>query len=74
MGLNIKNSATEAAIRELSTLTGEKLTVAVHNAVAEKLDRVKRGRGKQPLTEYLAALGSLQAALASQPRKTEDQP
>ncbi|GAA0581465.1 type II toxin-antitoxin system VapB family antitoxin [Rhizomicrobium electricum] len=74
MGLNIKNSATESAIRELSTLTGEKLTVAVHNAVAEKLERVKRGKGKQPLTEYLASLGSLQAALASQPHKTEDAP
>jgi hypothetical protein len=63
MGLNIKNSATEAAIRELAGLTGEKLTVAVHTAVAEKLERVKRGRGKQPLTDYLASLGSLQAAL-----------
>lgn len=63
MGLNIKNTATEAAIRELSGLTGEKLTIAVHNAVAERLERVKRGRGKQPLTEYLASLGSLQAAL-----------
>jgi hypothetical protein len=74
MGLNIKNSATETAIRELAKLTGEKLTVAVHSAVVEKLERVKRGKGKQPLTEYLTSLGSLQAALAEQTRAPEGQP
>lgn len=71
MGLNIKNSGTEAAIRELSRLTGEKLTVAVHNAVAERLERVKRGKGKQPLMDYLSALGSLQASLADRALKTD---
>ena len=68
MGLNIKNSETETAIRELAGLTGEKLTEAVHNAVAEKLERLKRGRGKQPLAEYLVTLGALQDALAAKKR------
>lgn len=65
MGLNIKNSDTEAAIRDLAALTGEKLTVAVHRAVIEKIERLKRGKGKQPLTDYLITLGSLQSTLAA---------
>ena len=64
MGLNIKNSATEAAIRSLAAATGEKLTDAVHNAVTEKLERLNRGKGKPPLADYLVTLGTLQQALA----------
>ena len=65
MGLNIKNSDTEAAMRELAALTGEKLTVAVHTAVTEKLERVRRSKGKLPLTEYLVSLATLQESLAA---------
>jgi hypothetical protein len=65
MGLNIKNSATEVAIRALADATGEKLTVAVHNAVTEKLARLNRGKNKPPLAEYLVTLGTLQQALAA---------
>ncbi len=68
MGLNIKNSDTEAAIRALAALTGEKLTVAVHTAVSEKLERVRRGKGKLPLTEYLVSLATLQEALEAKKR------
>lgn len=73
MGLNIKNSDTEAAIRDLAALTGEKLTVAVHRAVIEKIERLKRGKGKQPLTDYLITLGSLQSTLAARalPKKED---
>ena len=70
MGLNIKNSETESTIRALAEATGEKLTVAVHNAVAEKLERLKRGKGRQPLADYLATLGALQAALAAKKRSS----
>ena len=69
MGLNIKNSETEAAIRALAALTGEKLTVAVHTAVTEKLERTRRAKGKLPLTEYLVSLASLQEALAAKKRE-----
>jgi hypothetical protein len=72
MGLNIKNSATETAIRALAALTGENLTVAIHNAVAEKLERLQRGKGQQPLAEYLATLASLQDALAARVREPEE--
>ncbi len=65
MGLNIKNSDTESAIRALAEATGEKLTVAVHNAVAEKLARLNRGKGKPVLADYLVSLGTLQQALAA---------
>lgn len=68
MGLNIKNSVTETAIRELASLTGEKLTVAVQNAVTEKIARLKRSQEKPPLADYLVALGALQAALAAKQR------
>ena len=68
MGLNIKNSDTETAIRALAALTGEKLTVAIHNAVSEKLERLKRGKGHQSLAEYLDTLGALQQALAAKKR------
>lgn len=68
MGLNIKNSATETAIRELAALTGEKLTVAIHTAVTEKISRLKRGQEKPPLAEYLSSLGALQQALAAKKR------
>jgi len=68
MGLNIKNSDTETAIRALAALTGEKLTVAIHTAVTEKLERLKRGKGQQSLAEYLGTLGALQQALAAKKR------
>lgn len=69
MGLNIKNSDTEAAIRALAALTGEKLTVAIDSAVREKLERVQRAKGKPALTEYLVSLAALQAALADKLRE-----
>ncbi len=65
MGLNIKNAETEAAIRELAELTGEKLTVAVHNAVREKIEHLKKGGQPLSLQEYLAELAGFQEALAA---------
>ncbi|MCK0208795.1 type II toxin-antitoxin system VapB family antitoxin [Starkeya koreensis] len=41
MGLNIKNEATHAMIRELAARTGESQTAAVTEAVKEKLERLK---------------------------------
>ena len=69
MGLNIKNPDTEAAIRALAALTGEKLTVAIDSAVREKLERVQRAQGKPALTDYLISLAVLQAALADKLRE-----
>ena len=58
MGLNIKNPALEAEIRELAALTGESLTGAIAKAVRERRQRL----GKPPLTndEKLARLRAIQ--------------
>lgn len=73
MGLNIKNSETEAAIRELADLTGEKLTVAVHNAVREKIEQLKKGGQPLSLPDYLAELTGFQEALAARALDPADQ-
>ena len=41
MSLNIKNEETHRLVQELAALTGENMTVAVTEAVRERLDRVK---------------------------------
>jgi antitoxin VapB len=64
MGVIIKNPATEAKIRKLAARTGESLTVAIDQAVAERLERLgppkKKGRvNRQKLAEHLAYFRSL---------------
>lgn len=65
MGLNIKNPATEQAIRDLAARTGESLTDAIANAVREKLTRIEEdaARNTPTLEEYLARIRPLQDAL-----------
>ena len=41
MSLNIKNGETHRLVQELAALTGENMTVAVTEAVRERLARVK---------------------------------
>ena len=41
MSLNIKNEETHRLVQELAGLTGESMTVAVTEAVRERLTRVK---------------------------------
>lgn len=79
MGLNIKNPDTEAAIRELAGLTGEKLTIAVHNAVQEKIARLKQRGQPLVLADFLVELAGFQEALAARAldptaARTEDEP
>jgi antitoxin VapB len=72
MGLNIKRPATEAAIRELATRTGESLTDAVESAVREKLDRIKAAPRARTGTELLERLRPLQDAVAAERRANND--
>ena len=44
MALNIKDPDTHALARRLAAATGESLTEAVRQAVAERLTRVERSR------------------------------
>jgi len=66
MGLNIKKPSTEAAIRELASITGESLTDAVESAVLQKLHQLKSERRAETLKEHLAFLRPLQDALKAQ--------
>jgi antitoxin VapB len=52
MGLNIKNDETHRLAQELARLTGENMTVAVSEAIRERLERV-RGNSKEDLAERI---------------------
>lgn len=52
MSLNIKNEKTHRMARELARLTGENMTVAVSEAVRERLERV-RAKKKKNMTEEI---------------------
>ncbi len=67
MGLNIKNPEAERLIKELAELTGENQTVAVAEAVRERLARVKR-RG---LSDRLMAIADDCARRINAPRGPE---
>jgi len=60
MGLNIKNAALEAEIRALAAETGEGLTEAVANAVAERRARLGKGGARR---NRRAALAKIVAAV-----------
>jgi hypothetical protein len=49
MGLNIKNTETEAKIRELAMLRGTSLVTAVTEAVEHEIKREKESQRKQKL-------------------------
>jgi antitoxin VapB len=56
MGLNIKNDATCALIRELSRLTGETMTHAIGVAVREGLER-EHARGRRASAAEMLEIG-----------------
>jgi len=62
MSLNIKNPETYRLVKELAELTGESMTTAVTEAVAEKLERIRAERGEdvearvQRMLELAAAI------------------
>ncbi|HEY1615467.1 MAG TPA: type II toxin-antitoxin system VapB family antitoxin [Rhizomicrobium sp.] len=72
MGLNIKNSDAEAAIRELAAATGEGLTEAVEKAVKERLARLKRQAQPETPEDLLLRLQPLQRAVATGRRKRNE--
>lgn len=52
MSLNIKNEETHRLANELARATGESMTVAVTEAIRERLERVRR-KPKKDLAEQL---------------------
>jgi antitoxin VapB len=69
MSLNIKNEETHRQARELARLTGESMTVAVTEAIRERLERV-RGRGKKGLAERLMKIAKECSAHLKEPYKS----
>jgi antitoxin VapB len=63
MGLNIKNTQTEANIRDLAARTGTSLTEAIDAAVREKLNRLDAKA--RPIAPEPPLLDRLQALLDS---------
>jgi antitoxin VapB len=68
MSLNIKNEKTHRQARELARLTGESMTVAVGEAIRERLERVRVG--KADLAERLLEIGRDCAAHLKEPYKS----
>jgi antitoxin VapB len=71
MSLNIKNEKTHKLAQELARLTGESMTVAVNEAIRERLERV-RGNSKDSLAERLVQIGRECAARLKGPVKSMD--
>ena len=71
MSLNIKNEEAHRLARELASLTGESMTLAVSEAIRERLERV-RGNSKRSLAERLLKIGRECAAHLKEPYKSID--
>ena len=71
MSLNIKNEETHRMARELAQLTGESMTVAVNEAIRERLERV-RGKSKEEFVERIMKIGRECAARLKEPYKSID--
>ncbi|HEY9785903.1 MAG TPA: type II toxin-antitoxin system VapB family antitoxin [Candidatus Obscuribacterales bacterium] len=71
MGMNIKNEETQRLVRELAELTGESQTAAITAAVRERLNRIRRARGRS-LSEELLLLGQDCAKRLKEPFLSKD--
>ena len=63
MALNIRNKETEQLAAALASLTGETKTEAVRKALAERLERTRRTRGKRRLVEEIDEIADHCASL-----------
>ena len=72
MALNIKDPETDKLARRLADATGENVTVAVRNALKEKIDRLPKRAGRSRFDE-LMAIGARCAALKDIDRRPPDE-
>jgi len=73
MSLNIKNEATHRQARELARLTGESMTVAVSEAIRERLERVKENaKSKKSMAERIMAIAKECGPLWKEPYRSMD--
>jgi antitoxin VapB len=71
VSLNIKNEEAHRMARELASVTGESMTVAVSEAIRERLERV-RGDSKENMAERILKIGRECAAHLKEPYKSID--
>jgi antitoxin VapB len=71
MSLNIKNKEAHKLAQQLAKVTGESMTVAVTEAVRERLERVRRERGVA-LSDRLLEIGKDCAAHLKEPFRSID--
>jgi antitoxin VapB len=71
MSLNIKNEETHRLAQELARLTGESMTVAVGEAIRDRLERV-RGNSRKGMAERLMKIAKECAAHLKEPYKSMD--
>ena len=71
MSLNIKNEETHRLANELARATGESMTVAVTEAIRERLERVRR-KPKKDLAEQLIEIARDCGKRWKEPYKTMD--
>ena len=53
MPISIKNTSTENLARELATLTGASLTDTIHDALEDRLNRLKRERRGRTMVQEI---------------------
>jgi antitoxin VapB len=74
MALSLKDGETDRLAREVAKLTGESLTEAVRTALAERLERERRKRGRsKSLVERLNEIALHCAALPDHDTRTPDE-
>jgi Uncharacterized protein conserved in bacteria len=69
MSPNIKNKETHRLAKESARLTGENITVAVNEAIRERLERV-RGQSNKSMAQRLLEIGKDCAAHLKEPYKS----
>ena len=71
MSLNIKNEKAHRHAKELARITGESMTVAVGEAIRERLERV-RGHSTTGLAERLLKIGKECSDRLKEPYRSGD--
>jgi antitoxin VapB len=72
MALNIKDPETDRLARRLAAATGESVTVAVRNALLERIERLPKRSGLTRFDE-LMAIGRRCAAISDVDRRSPDE-
>jgi antitoxin VapB len=73
MALNIKDPETDALVRTLAAATGESITVAVRQAVRERLERIDGPNDRETRLRELKAIADHCAALPVLDDRTPDE-